>query len=235
MNQQASQKQDALAGQSIGGTLGLTNGESYFEHNDVEQVALLKDQLKTQTLLSSMDRLQKELEKMRSENTRLPTDDDSVGSDCEGLQREQMHLEKVSEELGNMSSLYKDSSRSGNSMERVLALELELAESLQAKAKKKLAIQFQSSFLKLHNDEAAVFQSFRDINELIKDMLEMKGRYRTMEAELKEMHERYSQLSLQLAEVEGERQKLMMTLRNVRSSKRLLNQSPSSSREESSP
>lgn len=235
MNQQASQKQDALAGQSIGGTLGLTNGESYFEHNDVEHVALLKDQLKTQTLLSSMDRLQKELEKMRSENARLPTDVDSVGSDCEGLQREQMHLEKVSEELGNMSSLYKDSSRSGNSMERVLALELELAESLQAKAKKKLGIQFQSSFLKLHNDEAAVFQSFRDINELIKDMLEMKGRYRTMEAELKEMHERYSQLSLQLAEVEGERQKLMMTLRNVRSSKRLLNQSPSSSREESSP
>jgi len=36
-------------------------------------------------------------------------------------------------------------------------------------------------------DEGAVFQSFRDINELIKDMLEMKGRYSGMEAELKEM------------------------------------------------
>jgi len=89
--------------------------------------------------------------------------------------------------------------------------------------------------LKLHNDEAAVFQSFRDINELIKDMLEVKGRYSAMEAELKDMHERYSQLSLQHAEVEGERQKLTMTLKNVRSSKRMLNQSPSSSYDESSP
>jgi len=111
-----------------------------------------------------------QLEKMRSENALLATDD-SVGPDFEGLQREQMYLEKVklshpatglahgaaithsiidvkfspqvSEELGNMSSVYSDSSRSGNSVERVLALELELAESLQAKAKKKSGIQFQ--------------------------------------------------------------------------------------------
>lgn len=77
-----------------------------------------------------------------------------------------------------------------------------------------------SSFLKQHSDEEAIFQSFRDINELIKDMLDIKGRYAAMETELKEMHDRYSQLSLQFAEVEGERQKLMMTLKNVRASKR---------------
>lgn len=65
-----------------------------------------------------------------------------------------------------------------------------------------------------------MFHSFRDINELIKDMLEIKGRYATVETELKEMHDRYSQLSLQFAEVEGERQKLMMTLKNVRASKK---------------
>ena len=84
-----------------------------------------------------------------------------------------------------------------------------------------------SSFLKQHSDEEAVFKSFRDINELIKDTLEMKGRYSGLETELKEMHNRYSELSLQFAEVEGERQKLMMTLKNVRASKRvpLLNRS----------
>lgn len=65
-----------------------------------------------------------------------------------------------------------------------------------------------------------MFQSFRDINELIKDMLELKGRYATVETELKDMHDRYSQLSLQFAEVEGERQKLMMTLKNARASKK---------------
>ena len=80
---------------------------------------------------------------------------------------------------------------------------------------------FSSSFLKQHSDEEAVFKSFRDINELIKDMLETKGRYAVVETELKEMHDRYSQLSLQFAEVEGERQKLMMTLKNVRASKKV--------------
>lgn len=74
--------------------------------------------------------------------------------------------------------------------------------------------------MKQHSDEEAVFKSFRDINELIKDMLELKGRYTAVETELKEMHDRYSQLSLQFAEVEGERQKLRMTLKNVRTSKK---------------
>ena len=46
-----------------------------------------------------------------------------------------------------------------------------------------------SSFLKQHDDEEAVFHSFRDINELIKDMLEIKGRCSTVETELEEMHD----------------------------------------------
>lgn len=231
MNQQP--LQGASVANSAEGIPDFSNGQREILQDDKRHAALLNDQLKAQKLLSSMDRLHKELEKMRSENMLLPGDENAVESDSEeGLQIDQAHLEKVTEELGNMSSLYSDSSRSGNSVERVLALELELAETLQAK--KKSSIQFQSSFLKLHSDEAAVFQSFRDINELIKDMLEMKGRYGAMEAELKEMHERYSQLSLQFAEVEGERQKLMMTLKNARSSKRLFTRSPSSSPVESS-
>lgn len=80
-----------------------------------------------------------------------------------------------------------------------------------------------SSFLKQHSDEEAIYRSFSDINELIKDMLDLKGKYTTVETELREMHDRYSQLSLQFAEVEGERQKLMMTVKNVRASKKLLN------------
>lgn len=74
--------------------------------------------------------------------------------------------------------------------------------------------------MKHHGDEEAVFRSFRDINELIKDMLELKARHSAVETELKEMHDRYSQLSLQFAEVEGERQKLMMTIKNTRASKK---------------
>nr|ABK94205.1 unknown [Populus trichocarpa] len=131
-----------------------------------------------------------------------------------------MKLQKANEELGSMFPLFNEFSGSGNALERVLALEIELAEALQAK--KRSSILFQSSFFKQHSDEEAVFKSFRDINELIKDMLELKGRYTTVETQLKEMHDRYSQLSLQFAEVEGERQKLTMTLKNVRASKKAL-------------
>lgn len=83
--------------------------------------------------------------------------------------------------------------------------------------------------MKQHTDDEAIFQSFRDINDLIEEMLETKGRYASIETELREMHDRYSQLSLKFAEVEGERQKLMMTLKNVRASKKgmVLNRSSS--------
>lgn len=72
-----------------------------------------------------------------------------------------------------------------------------------------------SSFLKQYNDDdEAILQNFKDINELIKDMIELKKRNAAVETELQEMHGRYSQLSLQFAEVEGERQKLVMSLKN---------------------
>ena len=61
-----------------------------------------------------------------------------------------------------------------------------------------------SLFLKQHTDEEVGFQSFKDINELIKEMLELKSRNAAVETELNEMQGRYSQLSLQFAEVEGE-------------------------------
>ncbi|XP_057531984.1 uncharacterized protein LOC130810066 [Amaranthus tricolor] len=217
-NRNPSATQDALVTSATKDLSGITKSRNDTLNDDSEHVTLLNDQMNTQNLLSCIDHLQKELERMRSENSLLE-DENADGLDFEELQRDQIHLEKVSKELGDMSSLYNDSSRSGNSVERVLALELELAKALQAK---KSTIQFQSSFLKLHSDEAAIFQSFRDINELIKDMLGMKERYGAMEAELQEMHKRYSQLSLDFAEVEGERQKLTMTLKNTRSSKRLM-------------
>lgn len=62
------------------------------------------------------------------------------------------------------------------------------------------------------SNEDAIFRSFRDIDELINDMLELKARNAAVETQLKEMHDRYSQL----VEVEGKRQKLKMTLKNIR-------------------
>ncbi|KAJ6681741.1 MYOSIN HEAVY CHAIN-RELATED PROTEIN [Salix koriyanagi] len=167
-------------------------------HNDMKHLAIINDHFRAESLKSSMDHLSNELERMKNENS--------------------LSLQKANEELGSIFPLFNEFSGSGNALERVLALEIEIAEALQAK--KRSSNLFHSSFLKQHGDEEAVFKSFRDINELIKDMLELKGRYTNVETELKEMHDRYSQLSLQFAEVEGERQKLMMTLKTVRASKK---------------
>ncbi|KAH6827871.1 hypothetical protein C2S53_015793 [Perilla frutescens var. hirtella] len=174
------------------------------------------EHLGTQKLRSSIEHLHEELEKMKNENTVFNIEHD-VDPDFQVTQREITQLHKANEELRSMFPLFDEISSGGNALDRVLALEMELAEALKVKNKSKL--QFQSSFLKQHSDEEAVFKSFRDINELIKEMLELKGRHSAVESELREMHDRYSQLSLQFAEVEGERQKLKMTLKNVRASK----------------
>lgn len=192
--------------------------------NDSKQLTVVNDQFRAQHLRSCMEQLDEELEKMKNDNSLLPLA--NYDPSFQDLQRELVQLRKANEELGSIYPNFIDLPGNGNALERVLALEIELAEAL--RTKKKSSIQFQSSFLKQHSDEEAVFKSFRDINELIKDMLEIKGKYVNVETELKEMHDRYSQLSLQFAEVEGERQKLMLTLKNVRSSRNLLrlNRSP---------
>ncbi|XP_058084883.1 uncharacterized protein LOC131232568 isoform X2 [Magnolia sinica] len=157
-----------------------------------------------------------ELGRMKNEYVAslLPEDEHHSAPGFHGLQGELLQLHMANERLGSIFPLFNKFSGSGNALERVLALEIELAEALQAK--KNSSIHFQSSFLKQHNDEEAIFKSFRDINDLIKDTLEVKSRYAAVETELKDMQERYSQLSLQFAEVEGERQELVMALKNVR-------------------
>lgn len=171
---------------------------------------------RAETLKSSIDHLHEELERMKNENSHISqANHDPYVQD---LQSELMHLNKANQDLESMFPWYHNCLGSGNALERVLALEIELAEAL--RAKKTSSLHIQSSFLKQHSDEEAVLKSFKDINELIKEMLELKAKYASVETELKEMHDRYSDLSLQFAEVEGERQKLTMTLKNIRTPKK---------------
>ncbi|XP_042492990.1 interaptin [Macadamia integrifolia] len=209
--------QDNTVSQSVlGSPIQVIMGNEAILQNHEKNVALISDHFKAQSLKSSMDLLHRELERIKNENiaSSLLHDDHQCEPAFPGLQKELLQLHEANKQLGNLFPFFNKFSTSGNALERVLALEIELAEALQAK--KKSSIHFQSSFLKQHSDEEAVFQSFRDINDLIKDMLELKGRYRAVDNELKEMHGRYSELSLRFAEVEGERQRLLMTLKNNR-------------------
>ncbi|XP_021656815.2 uncharacterized protein LOC110647327 isoform X2 [Hevea brasiliensis] len=219
--------QDVLVSSGVNGIQSpIFLNQDKLLHSDMKHLALINEHFRAKSLKSSMDHLSNELERMKNENSLLQ-DDHDFHQKFPTIRREFMQLQKANEELGSMFPLFNEFPGRGNALERVLALEIELAEALQGK--KRSSIHFQSSFLKQHSDEEAVFKSFRDINELIKDMLELKGRYTAVETELKEMHDRYSQLSLQFAEVEGERQKLLMTLKNVRASNKAVHLNRSSS------
>ncbi|KAG7592583.1 NT-type C2 domain [Arabidopsis thaliana x Arabidopsis arenosa] len=220
--------QGAIQSSNVNGNRDqLPSGEAMALDKSEESLALINDNFRAETLRSSMDHLNNELERMKNENLLQPQDDNDSDTRFPGLEQELIQLRQAKEELQSIFPLSHENFSCGNALERVLALEIELAEAL--RGKKKSTIHFQSSFLKQHTDDEAIFQSFRDINNLIEEMLETKGRYSSMETELREMHDRYSQLSLKFAEVEGERQKLMMTLKNVRASKKamLLNRSSS--------
>ncbi|KAK4352423.1 hypothetical protein RND71_027941 [Anisodus tanguticus] len=214
-------------GASVGvhATTGDSPLEGYSPPSNGRHIDFSNEQFGSRNLRSSMEHLHEELERMKRENSLVPEDHYSDPS-FEVLQSELVRLHKANEELRSMFPTFKDIASTGNALERVLALEIELAEALKAKNKSSM---FQSSFLKQHSDDEAIFKSFRDINELIKEMLEIKEKHVAKENELKEMHDRYSQLSLQFAEVEGERQKLKMTLKNVRASRTKLMQPASSS------
>lgn len=183
--------------------------------NSTKHIADMKEHFKEQKkLLTNMDHLHKKLEMLKNENLSsvIPIENDHLDPALEALQSDLSQLDKANEHLESIFPEFKDIPGSGrNALDRVLALEYDLADSLQVKDKDVL---FQSSFLKQHNDTVAIFKSFRDINDLMKDMLQMKKRNTAVETELKEMQSRYSQLSLQFAEVEGERQQLVMTLKN---------------------
>lgn len=189
--------------------------------NDIENVEIIDESLKEESLNSSMDRLHKELEKMKNENLApfQQENDHMYELDAQDpLQKEVQQLQMANEQLESMFPSFIEPSKGGNAIERVLALETELADALKANNTQKR--QFQSSFVKQQADQAAMLQSFRDINELINDMLELKRKNSVLDDELKEMQRRYSQISLQFAEVEGERQQLVMTIKSMRVGKK---------------
>ncbi|XP_038985946.1 myosin-11-like isoform X1 [Phoenix dactylifera] len=156
--------------------------------NHMEDIAGFEEHVKEQQRLKAgIGLLQKELENLKNENLSsfLPLEDHHFDPSLQCLRSELSQLEMANEHLGGIFPSFKELPGSGNALERVLALEIELAEELQLKEKSD--IRFQSSFLKQQNDKAAICQSFRDINELIHDMLELKQRHVAVETELKEM------------------------------------------------
>ncbi|KAJ0499893.1 hypothetical protein HanHA300_Chr11g0383721 [Helianthus annuus] len=81
----------------------------------------------------------RQLEKMKNDNAHLSLTNFDPG--FQDLQRELAQLHQANEELSSIYPNFVDFRGNGNALERVLALEIELAEAL--RTKKKSSIQFQ--------------------------------------------------------------------------------------------
>ncbi|KAJ6939385.1 hypothetical protein NC651_005740 [Populus alba x Populus x berolinensis] len=110
-------------------------------HIDMKHLAIINDHFRAESLKSSMDQLSNQLERMKNENSLLLQDDNDCDQKFPGLQSEFMKLQKANEELGTMFPLFNEFSGCGNALERVLALEIELAEALQAKKRSSILFQ----------------------------------------------------------------------------------------------
>lgn len=123
-----------------------------------------------------------------------------------GFQVDEKHEKRLKEQTQNALGENVD--------ERVLLLETELVEAIEAKNMYK--VQLQSAIAQQHNGQDAVQQGIGNVDQLI----ELQKRTKSLEAELRDMQDRYSSMSLRFAEVEAQREELVMVVRNLRSTRR---------------
>ncbi|XP_022141480.1 putative leucine-rich repeat-containing protein DDB_G0290503 isoform X2 [Momordica charantia] len=134
LNGQGQPEQDVLMSRSVNGLQNISPGDQEVVlHDETKHLALVNDNFRAQSLKFSMDHLNEELERLKNENSL--NEDHPSDSDLPGLEHHLMRLHKANEVLGSIFPLFKEFSGSGNALERVLALEIELAEALQGKKK----------------------------------------------------------------------------------------------------
>ncbi|KAH9315295.1 hypothetical protein KI387_023922, partial [Taxus chinensis] len=100
----------------------------------IEQIEMISQHLKTKHG-SSIDQLQDQLKTLKSQNSALLQREKELLYKLglkENLQKEVQHLHTVNEQLESIISKYKEPSNSGKTAKRVLALEKEVADALNA-------------------------------------------------------------------------------------------------------
>ncbi|CAM6044446.1 unnamed protein product [Sphagnum compactum] len=154
--------------------------------------------------------LQKQNEELRQQGSELRSEGNTHGM----LQSEAEHLREVDEKHEKRLKEQTQNALGENMDERVLLLETELVEAIEAKNVYK--VQLQSAIAQQHNGQDAVQQGIGNVDQLI----ELQKRTKCLEAELRDMQDRYSSMSLRFAEVEAQREELVMVVRNLRSTRR---------------
>lgn len=141
-----------------------------------------------------------------------------VKNENSALQSEVGRLQEVNELLDSKLQKYKAAGAGSSMVDKVVHLETELAEALEANNMYKL--QLRSAFAEQQNVHAVALQNFGDVDQVVNDLVELRKRVKQLEGELRDMRDRYSTMSLRFAEVEVEREELVMTIRTLRNTRR---------------
>lgn len=169
----------------------------------------------------STDKLQVERTRLQKQNSSLSDQERELLSKLASqdlLQKEIEKLREVNKQLHTQLSRYRETVKSGDILDRVLALETELAEALESNVMYKS--QLRSFLCQDQNVHVAALQNFGTVDQVVNDLLRYKQSASSLQAELKDMQERYFQMSLQFAEVEAQREELVMTVKNLKNGKR---------------
>ncbi|KAJ7557258.1 hypothetical protein O6H91_05G119200 [Diphasiastrum complanatum] len=166
---------------------------------------------------SGLEQLQNELTRLQNHNALLLRREQELLlklSTQELLQSEMQRLQEDNEQLDCKLSKLLETMDSGNPLERIVQLETELADALEANNMYKT--QLQSAFAQQHNVHAAALQNLGNVDQVIADLMAFKKQTVALEEDLKEMRDRYFSMSLKYAEVEAEREELVFTVRTLR-------------------
>ncbi|CAM6099992.1 unnamed protein product [Calypogeia fissa] len=165
--------------------------------------------------------LQMELTRLQNLNALLSRRERELLSQLstqEVLHKEVQRLQEENEQLEIRFTRFKDTTKFGNIAERMLSLETELAEAMEANAMYKT--QLQNAFAKQQNVQAAALQNYGDVDQIIGELVKLKIKASKSEEDAKDLRERYTTMSLKYAEVSSQKEELSMALRNLRNGKK---------------
>ncbi|KAH9317422.1 hypothetical protein KI387_019191, partial [Taxus chinensis] len=188
---------------------------------EIQKLEEMNHQLMQAKLDSDTDQLQIELIRLQKQNSTLLQKQYELSSKLgahELLQKEVSRLHEVNKQLETQLARFRETAKGGNILERVVAMETELAEALEVNSMYQL--QLQSFLHQEQNVHLAALHGFGPIDHIISDLVSYKRKISTLEAELNDLRERYSSLSLKLAEVEVQREELVMTIKHAKYGKR---------------
>jgi hypothetical protein len=180
--------------------------------------------------------LQMELMRLQNQNSVLARREHELQlqlSTTDMLQNEVKHLQELNEQLiddrvqaqkinnlRSAASVLPDPAElpepAGNSLleERIDFLETELAEAMEVNNMYKAQLQF--SFSKEENVQATALRSFgENVTDIITELLDLRKRTKTQEAELQDLRNRFILMSIQLAETQASREELLMKIKKL--------------------